>query len=321
LKYDVGFQLTDIAFDPGGGLWVINVGSIARLNGDGSVAWAASHDVNGMNALAFSPGGTLYAASSLSSRLYTIDTGTGVATASSKSVMAGGQGYYSRGDLAFDGSLNLYYAATTSSASPGTRLLKINQEYLYSSTAIGSSIAGTANIYGLTMADNVLYGVAGRTIYSIDTVTGAGTALFTYDATVLGEAAGMVSYGATSVPVPPALLLLGSVLSMGRSGRQMRSVDVPSGRACQQGRPLPQPLALEKEIRLHPRLSMLDKPCLDEVDEEVYLSYRCGHRAGRQVEELYCLAVCHFHHSPPDIDAITIRQLGCLLVHIIEGCD
>ena len=180
---NAGVVLTDIAFSPSGALYGITGTGLYLVNtSTGAAAWIGSlgGGVLTANALAFSSSGTLYTADS--KYLYSVDPHTGMATE------IGPTGYASGGDLAFLGG-SLYL--TTLSG----QLLSLNP-----STGAGTVIGnlGVANVFGLASPDNIhLYGVAGKSLYSIDVSIGAAT----LDTTWAGNAQGLgTAYGETVGP-------------------------------------------------------------------------------------------------------------------------
>jgi len=189
-----GVALTDMPFSPTGDLFGISFSSLYRVNsstgattlvgGLGSVSGTA-------NALVFGSDGTLYMAGS---SLYTVNTLTGTASA------IGSIGYQSGGDLAFIGS-DLYMASS------GNQLIQLNV-----TTGTGSLVGnlGVANMFGLATPDNVdLYGVAGQSVYLVDTGTGAATLQSTFAPTLSGGAFGLafLTEAGGSVPEPNTLAL------------------------------------------------------------------------------------------------------------------
>ena len=192
--------MTDIAFDATGHLWGVSTLSglytIDPANATATLVRSIDHVTN---SLVFGPDGKLYGAHD---ELFTINPNTGALT------MIGGWGrYLSSGDLAFvDGSL--YLSSLTPTADT---LFKINPK-TGAGTQIGTGIT-SGLVYGLaTSDDGHLYGVSGSRVLGIDTVTGIGQVIRTYDTgTGLGQAFGTAfSTEATApVPEPPAAWLLG----------------------------------------------------------------------------------------------------------------
>lgn len=196
-----GTALTDIAFSPTGDLFGISFSGLYKVNsstgattlvgGLGSVSGTA-------NALVFGSDGTLYMAGNT---LYSVDTSTGATTA------IGAIGYQSGGDLAFIGS-TLYMASSSN------ELIAVN-----TATGAGTSIGalGVGSMFGLATPDNVnLYGVAGQSVYLVDTTNGTATFQSTFSPTLGGGAFGLAflseAGGGGNVPEPGTLALVGLAL-------------------------------------------------------------------------------------------------------------
>jgi hypothetical protein len=132
------------------------------------------------------------------STLYKVDTGSGASTA-----IGSGIGYQSGGDLAFVGG-KLYMASSAN------QLIEVDV-----STGAGTLIGtlGVSNMYGLATPDNAtLYGVAGQSVYLVDTGDGAATWQSTFSPSLSGGAFGLAFFtesGAGTVPEPATLALLG----------------------------------------------------------------------------------------------------------------
>ena len=158
----VGQQVTDIAFSPTGDLWAITFSSIWSVNkATAAAAFVGNHGISNGNALVFAPDGTLYAAGASTNNLFTINTSTGAGTS------LGNMGAASGGDLAFNAG-NLYLATT------GNQLRLIDIANLAASTNVGAF--GVANMFGIATGDDgLLYGVANRNLYTVNTSTGAAT--------------------------------------------------------------------------------------------------------------------------------------------------
>ncbi|WP_165074765.1 PEP-CTERM sorting domain-containing protein [Paludisphaera rhizosphaerae] len=224
--YSAGVTLTDIAFDSAGNLYGISFTNFYSINTSGPNIGHANlvGSLNppgpgdggngGMNSLVFSSTGVAYAMSNATNDLYTINTSTGAATA-----LSGGVGAYrSSGDLAFhNGSL---YLTTTSND-----LIRVNMGPV-SATLVGA--LGVSNAFGLANGDNnVLYGVAGTNIYTVNTLTGAATFLRSYaNAQGLGSANGAAFYlEATPVPEPSSVvMMLAGGLGLAAVARRRRAV-------------------------------------------------------------------------------------------------
>ena len=141
-----------------------------------------------LNALAFSPSGTLYAAGGDS--LYTIDITTGMATEIGSGAGAGA--YTSSGDLEFDGGGNLYLP---SSGTSGDQLFSMDP-----TTGQGTLIGniGYSQVYGLAYFNGVMYGFAASgSAITINLATGAGTQVCVYNLSFEGATA-------IAPPTPPS---------------------------------------------------------------------------------------------------------------------
>lgn len=195
-----GVFLTDIAFDPTGNLYGISFSalySVNKTNGSTTLIGSLGSFSGVANALVFAADGTLYMAGNT---LYTVNVGTGASTA-----LGSGIGFQSAGDLAFIGG-ELYMAASNN------HLVKVD-----TGTGVGSDIGdiGIGSTFGLASADNItLYGMAGQTVFTINTTTGAGSGQVTFSPLLGGFAAGsaFLSEAGAQVPEPGSLALVGAAL-------------------------------------------------------------------------------------------------------------
>jgi hypothetical protein len=199
---NAGVVLTDIGFDPQGNLFGVSFTTFYSINESTGLATAiGSLGTSDSNALVFSSTGTAYAMGNSSDNLYTINVATGAASS-----IGHVSGFDSGGDLAFhNGTLYL--------ASSGDALVQVNLAPV-SGTEIGPF--GVASVFGLANGDNnVLYAVAGTSVYSVDTTTGAATFLVNYGGQGLGDAFGEGFIDEAAVPEPTslALMLSGVVLT------------------------------------------------------------------------------------------------------------
>jgi hypothetical protein len=128
-----------------------------------------------------------------------VNTSTGGATS------LGNIGFYSAGDLAFKGG-DLYLA------DKNNKLVKIDLTNLTNSVEVGTF--GFSNVYGLATANNnVMYGLSGTQVFSVDIATGAGTLVTNYSGGPLSTAYGSAFYTESgAVPIPPTAWLMGSGL-------------------------------------------------------------------------------------------------------------
>lgn len=198
---NMGTVMTDIAFDPSGNLYGITFNSLYSINpGTAAATFIGNHGVPGGNALVFATDGTLYAAGFAGNNLYTINPANGATT------NLGSMGFASGGDLAFNAG-NFYLANNAS------QLVRIDLTNLAATALVGSF--GVANVFGLATGDNgVLYAVAGTTIYTVNTATGAATNPVSFASQGLVQAFGQsfrTEAGGGQVPEPTTLALLSLV--------------------------------------------------------------------------------------------------------------
>jgi hypothetical protein len=196
-----GVMLTDIAFDPTGNLFGVSFTNLYSINKTTGVATdIGALGISSANALVFGSDGTLYAAAAGITDLYTVNPSTGAATS------LGNMGFSSAGDLAFKGG-NLFLADTND------KLIKIDLTNLANSAEVGPF--GFSNVFGLATPDNnVMYGIAGTQVFSVNTATGAGTLVTDYGGGSLVGANGSAFFteSGAEVPIPGTQLLLGSGL-------------------------------------------------------------------------------------------------------------
>lgn len=208
---NMGTSMTDIAFDPDGNLWGISFSNLYKINKlTGAATLVGGLGNKGLNSLAFSSTGDLYAMSYYSNKpLYTINVTNAEVTA-----IGTNSGTRSSGDLAFIN--NEMYLSSLSG-----NLQKIDTT---TGTATNVGALGAANFYGLATPDNVaLYGVAGTSVYSIDAATGAATSPVSFAGKGLGTAWGSAFIAESSeVPLPAAAWLFGSAL-LGLAAKRKKS--------------------------------------------------------------------------------------------------
>jgi len=218
---NMGVVMTDIAMNSNGAMYGISFSNLYSIN----IITAATTNIgsfgsgiNDLNALVFGSNGTLYSAGYNDTKLYTLNTLTGTATA-----LTGSTGVDSAGDLAFnpDNSSNLYESDTNGA------LVKVSLGPPVSGTVIGSfNVSNGDDMYGMaTGTDGVLYGLADSDIYSIKTSTGKATYLSDFSDPTHNFCEGSAyAYGATapwpSAPVPePAtlgLMAMGGMLLLAK---------------------------------------------------------------------------------------------------------
>ncbi|MDX2035789.1 MAG: PEP-CTERM sorting domain-containing protein [Isosphaeraceae bacterium] len=209
----MGVVMTDLAFSPTGDLYGMSFTNLYKIDkSTGASTLIGAHGISGGNALVFGADGTLYGAGG--ALLYSINTGTGAGS------LLGNMGYSSGGDLAFQGG-NLFLATSSN-------LVQISLPSA-SGTLVGAFGGGRNLVYGMATAGGILYGVNNTSIFSIDSATGAGTALINYGGQGLGNAYGTTFFAeAASVPEPSTLagFAVATCFTIGlvrRKGRSMTS--------------------------------------------------------------------------------------------------
>lgn len=194
---NMGVIMTDIAFDPNGNLWGITFNNLYKIDKTTAESTLIGNLGTSANSLVFDSSGVLYTANS---SLYTVDTSTG----STSLVGNGGDSYSSSGDLAFVGG-ELFL-----SSSGGDNLVKIN-----TTDGSGSLIGniGLSSVFGLASPNGTdLFGLAGNSVLSIDSITGSGTSILDYSGQGLGSAFGSAFVTEAVVPIPAAAWLFGTGL-------------------------------------------------------------------------------------------------------------
>jgi hypothetical protein len=162
-----GIELTDIAFDPGGySIYGLSATDLYYVDpGSAQTQLIGPTGIPGGDALVFGKNGRLYGAGSLAQGLYYVDSNTGVATQFAQTV------FFCASDLAFNNG-ELYFTSL------GNQLIEVDPGTLQAA-AVGD--IGFDNVTGLVTGSNgVLYGVSGTKIFSVNTMTGAGTFVFDY---------------------------------------------------------------------------------------------------------------------------------------------
>ncbi|WP_337176824.1 hypothetical protein [Paludisphaera sp.] len=200
---NAGVVLTDIGFDPDGNLFGVSfTGFYSVSKTTGAATLIGSLGTGDSNALVFSSTGVAYAMGNAGDNLYTVDVSTGAATS-----IGDVGGFASAGDLAFHNG-QLYLASTTN------QLINVALGPPVGGTAVGPF--GVSEVFGLANAsNNVLYAVAGTSVYSVDVATGAATFVVDYGGQGLGQAFGQAFITeAGAVPEPGAYLMLAIGLLM-----------------------------------------------------------------------------------------------------------
>jgi sugar lactone lactonase YvrE len=170
---NTGVLLTDLAIDPrNDAAYAISFRNLYAINlTTGKATEIGPLGFPGMNALTFSPTGTLYAMSTYSPELYTVNLTTGAAT------IAFDTGYVPQGALGFDKSGVLYLTAE------GNHLVQIN---VRAQTAKDVGRTGVPRLFGLTIdSDGTIYSGQGSNegptavIYRLSPTTGHATRIGT----------------------------------------------------------------------------------------------------------------------------------------------
>ena len=204
------WRLTDIAMDGSGQLWGVDALSLYKVNKlTGVLTYIGSlgTPANGSNALTVGPDGTMYLASSKSTKLFTVNTGTGNATS------IGDTGYYSAGDLSFYGG-QLYLTAVSTHDAGGTATNDLVQVSLSSGTVSGVTDRGTTGqtaLFGLAVYGGSLYALSGDSTNIYKFVNPASNGLVTYAGSYGGQGLGP-AYGASEDTPEPATLVIWGVL-------------------------------------------------------------------------------------------------------------
>ncbi len=188
---NMGLVMTDLAFSSSGALYGVSFNALYQINPHtGATTLVGSLGVGSANALAFSPGGVLFLATT-SGELRTVNPLTGATT------LVGHLGFASDGDLAFSSAGKLFLSTRNS-------LLVTVDPQTGASHAVGA--IGFPDVYGLAWLNGQLYALnlSGQ-LLDINTATGAGS--------LIAKTSPRVSaWGATSSPVPePASLILVSI--------------------------------------------------------------------------------------------------------------
>ncbi len=216
---NMGVTMTDIAFDASGNLFGLSFSNLYSINpSTATTALIGAHGISGGNALVFGLDGTLYGAGNTTENLYTIDVLTGAGS------NLGNMGFASGGDLAFN--MGNFYLASSSN-----ELIQIDLSNLTNTSAVGNF--GVSGVFGLaTGDDNILYAVAGTTVYEVNTSTGAASDPVSFAGQGLGTAFGqsfVTESGGSGepdgqVPVPATMLLIGLGLAAARAAYSRRRI-------------------------------------------------------------------------------------------------
>ncbi len=189
---NTGTVLTDIAFDRDGNLYGIDFGSLYRidpLTAETTVVGPVGYEAY---ALVFDENGELWGAGS---SLMKINTASGQGT-----VVAGLNGYYAAGDLAFDSQWRLYL--TTSAG----HLLELDRT---SGAITDRGAIPDVDVYGFVRVDDgTLYGItSGNILMTIDPASGQGTYLRSITGDFLASTWGS-AFTTEALPEPASLVLI-----------------------------------------------------------------------------------------------------------------
>jgi hypothetical protein len=217
---NMGINMYDIA-DFGGKLYGIDSQSeLYSINTTTAQVTAIGQTGQQFNALTFSSTGVLYAAGIGETTLYTINLGSGHATA-----VPGGNGsaYNSAGDLAFFG--DTLYLTTQNG---GNSILDTVNIATGALTVVGNT--GFTNVFGLVASGGVLYGFTDNDgsskVLSIKTSSGAGqgggTVVASYGGTG-GNGFGFDGTATDTAPEPGTLGVMGlGLVGLGAFARRRR---------------------------------------------------------------------------------------------------
>jgi hypothetical protein len=226
-------KLTDVAIDPldlTGQMYGVDSNYLYKVDKDtaqlslvGSLYAPGQPPptAKGANALAFNPvGGALYLASISNSYIFSVNKGTGLATAIAPVEAEGGQAWYSSGDLAFYNN-DLYWTATHSPGNPAATnsLIKLTVPDIVPTANRGiiQLVDGTPvpQVWGLAVDGGHLYGVSGANteIYKFvdPTVDAKVTDPGNFGGNGLGHANGATE---TMVPEPATLAVWGILVAV-----------------------------------------------------------------------------------------------------------
>jgi hypothetical protein len=203
--------MTDIAFSPDGELFGLSFTDLYRIDATtGATSRIGAHGIPGGNALVFGRDGSLYGAGDVSRDLFRIDSASGLATS------IGETGFFSSGDLAFNGG-RLFLTSTDS------QLVSIDVGAGAASEAVGA--LGFADVFGLATADDgTLFGLSGTDLLMVDTATGMATLARSLAGQGFSDFFGSSFVNEAVVPLPaPVLLLGGALLGLGGLARRRRA--------------------------------------------------------------------------------------------------
>lgn len=153
--------------------------------------------------------------------LYSLNTGNGAASVVGSGV---GGNFNSSGDIAFAGGTTFYGTSTSNCGNVGSGLGGDCLWSIDAVTGLGSAVGGTGvgSVYGLALTGGTLFGLSSaNNAYSLDTSDGTATFLTAYN--LSGSTFGAGVPPSAVVPVPASLpLLLGGLLGFGAVARARR---------------------------------------------------------------------------------------------------
>lgn len=199
---DMGHTMEDLAFAPDGTLYGLTSDALYRINTDTAETTLVGETGIFASSLVFNTVGDLFAASRT---LYNIDSNTGAAT----EVGAGGYAYSSSGDLAYANN-ELYLTSTG-----GDNLVIVDQKTGYGSLITNLRVSGLFGLASIDAGDDMLYGVSGTDVYTINTMLdGEIGLLFGFGGKGLGNVYGadFENVPAAPVPLPAGVWLFASGL-------------------------------------------------------------------------------------------------------------
>lgn len=197
-KLQLQFQLFDIAYDPSGKLFGVDKENhLYQINTDnGQVNFKGTIPVNygsgSINSLVFSSAGKLYGALD---RLYEIDPDNAQSKEFAQKLgnRLNGSSINSAGDLAFDNFGNLFLSTNEG------ELAKVSLQ-TGAASIVGNT--GFSDIFGMAFGpDGVLYGMSNSSnheVFSINTQTGLGTKLSSFQNNGISSVGGTSFYGEAS---------------------------------------------------------------------------------------------------------------------------
>jgi hypothetical protein len=217
-------KLTDVALDPSGQMYGVDYDRLYKVDKEtGALTVVGSLYANGQlppiaqgaNALAFNPvGGALYLASINNSYIFSVNTGTGLATPIAPVEAEEGQAWYSSGDLAFYNN-ELFWTATHDPNNPASTnsLISLSVPDILPTDNRGviQLVDSTplTKVWGLAVDDGKLYGVSGANTLIYEFVHP------TIDATVAnphdfgGKGLGHANGATETIPEPATLVVWG----------------------------------------------------------------------------------------------------------------